>query len=840
MEKVRALAKTAFPLFFLFLSGSLTLAFFITQTITPFSIKLAKKSRSPESIPLFYHDFQDDGNSEYIQIVQDLDQSFTGILLHQADGRHIQQFNFQGFCTFQNMSGRKWLHIADYNGDHIDDLFVFHKWQNTLYLALVDVATLTIKWDVPIATAPSNQIKSWDVYVNDIQFVSLENHAQPLLLFSLVTGQAHQPRGLYAFDINQRKIVRQYATAISIVGFQVCDIDGNGTKEILLHTYASQNYSPDAPLPNDNYSWFIILDHQLKPLFKPKQLGPYTSHAHTFSCIQPEMPQKIITVFQYGGTEPFTSRIIKWNLKGERLKDLPLYYYKSLETYVFPQIKNRFYIFARLPERKLLSFNGNLEKLSEFSFEGTFLTLEPFQATPDSVFLVMAKASGIYILDANLTLQARAPMPDSYLLLRSPFITLIRKTSLAFPLISVSDGNVQYQYRFQRNPYYIYRPVIFIALTSIFLLLAYSLKTAAIVLFAAVGYLIATLKNNPNATLILRPDGRIVYHNNRFLNLLEANASNGKKTIKWLEKTHPQLHQKILSMLNSHQRCEEQVLIMFHGREHMLALQTIPFKFFRKPVIYYVEIQENVAFPLSERMKLWAAALQRLAHDIKNPLSSVTFTLRATQQRVQQIDIPDEHKEFLLEMLRTQVDAVEIILTRTQNFLKVSDIIHPQFLKHDLHAVLQKSVENYSKFFDGDSLQLITSFDESIPEICCDRDQLEVVFNILIENALDAMKGNGQLTITTLFQEDVVETSQYVEITFADTGRGIPPEIQEQLFKRKVSTKKEKGSGIGLLLVRNIVDMHGGTIHFKSSNNGTVFVIILPITQDCEDSHEHL
>jgi signal transduction histidine kinase len=107
--------------------------------------------------------------------------------------------------------------------------------------------------------------------------------------------------------------------------------------------------------------------------------------------------------------------------------------------------------------------------------------------------------------------------------------------------------------------------------------------------------------------------------------------------------------------------------------------------------------------------------------------------------------------------------------------------------------------------------------------------ELRQVFTNLISNAIDAMPGGGSLTL------EVCSEGQDVKLVFSDTGTGIKTEKLEQIFEPFVTTKGEKGLGIGLWISHNIVEKLGGTIQVRSTTSedghGTQFTICLPVAQ---------
>jgi signal transduction histidine kinase len=121
-----------------------------------------------------------------------------------------------------------------------------------------------------------------------------------------------------------------------------------------------------------------------------------------------------------------------------------------------------------------------------------------------------------------------------------------------------------------------------------------------------------------------------------------------------------------------------------------------------------------------------------------------------------------------------------------------------------------------------DRIQIVNHVDE---EVCIwvDADKMIRVFVNLLQNAIDAMPEKGRLEINSCQQ------SNFVEISFSDTGKGIPAEVLPKLFTPLFTTKAQ-GMGFGLAICKRIVEVHGGTIKVESvEDKGTKFIINLPV-----------
>jgi signal transduction histidine kinase len=127
---------------------------------------------------------------------------------------------------------------------------------------------------------------------------------------------------------------------------------------------------------------------------------------------------------------------------------------------------------------------------------------------------------------------------------------------------------------------------------------------------------------------------------------------------------------------------------------------------------------------------------------------------------------------------------------------------------------------------------IIFDYANNLPRLSVDRQRLEQLFTNLIINATQAMPNGGQLSLQTRAAPSQNGTAaDEVIVTIADTGPGIPVETQQHIFEPFFTTKT-RGTGLGLTIARRIVEEHGGTISIESeADQGTRFIIHLPITR---------
>jgi signal transduction histidine kinase len=118
-----------------------------------------------------------------------------------------------------------------------------------------------------------------------------------------------------------------------------------------------------------------------------------------------------------------------------------------------------------------------------------------------------------------------------------------------------------------------------------------------------------------------------------------------------------------------------------------------------------------------------------------------------------------------------------------------------------------------------------------VPPMKGSADQFRQLLSNLVVNAQDSMAQGGKLTIRTAYKKSIRGAYGHISVLVADTGSGIPKEIRNTMFDPFVSTKGEKGTGLGLWIVKGIVEGHSGRIQVRSTpNRGTIFKMIFPLS----------
>jgi signal transduction histidine kinase/CRP-like cAMP-binding protein len=217
----------------------------------------------------------------------------------------------------------------------------------------------------------------------------------------------------------------------------------------------------------------------------------------------------------------------------------------------------------------------------------------------------------------------------------------------------------------------------------------------------------------------------------------------------------------------------------------------------------------------NERLSAVGRMANTIIHDLKSPMNTIKAYTKMLQQEVQNpkaTEIADEvihQADRLINMIREILDYSRGVISLELNTVNVQDLIMTMF------RFLDKDFKERNIIIDTD-LQYTGEWRMDADKI------IRVLFNIA-GNAADAMKSGGAFTIRT------AEENNKLKLELSDTGIGMSPEIKSKLFEPFFTHGKKYGTGLGMAIVKKIIDDHGGSIEVMSEEGvGTSFTILLP------------
>ncbi len=214
-----------------------------------------------------------------------------------------------------------------------------------------------------------------------------------------------------------------------------------------------------------------------------------------------------------------------------------------------------------------------------------------------------------------------------------------------------------------------------------------------------------------------------------------------------------------------------------------------------------------------------------VAHEIRNPIAGIAAGIDYLTRHA-----PKDSPEYEgAAMMRGEIQRVNRIL---EDILFVARPTRLRLSSEDVSQILESVLKRCHSQVEESRVKVISHYTENLPHLSVDRQRLEQVFTNLIINATQAMPQGGELSLqTSLTTEQNGKASEQVTVVIADTGPGIPAEVQQQVFEPFFTTKT-RGTGLGLTVARRIIEEHGGTIKiYSQAAQGTCFMISLPVTR---------
>ena len=220
----------------------------------------------------------------------------------------------------------------------------------------------------------------------------------------------------------------------------------------------------------------------------------------------------------------------------------------------------------------------------------------------------------------------------------------------------------------------------------------------------------------------------------------------------------------------------------------------------------------------NERLVAIGATAARIGHELGNPLNGMALTIQLLENRLKKSSDLDGHVTSTVNRLKNEVSRLNTLLGQFRSLSRREKF---DFQRTNLNALISETIEIEIPRYAQLGIHVVCSFPSDLPTIKADIDKLKQVILNLTKNAAEAMAGGGRISIEATASENGVV------LEISDTGTGIP--AGANIFEPFFTTKPE-GTGIGLSIVQQIINAHGGSITYKSEpGNGTTFTIVLPL-----------
>jgi len=206
------------------------------------------------------------------------------------------------------------------------------------------------------------------------------------------------------------------------------------------------------------------------------------------------------------------------------------------------------------------------------------------------------------------------------------------------------------------------------------------------------------------------------------------------------------------------------------------------------------------------------------AHEVGTPLNLISGHVQLLKSDLER---DPRDAETRIKTISAQIERIERIVRRMLDKTRFETELSPL----DLNALLRKLCDAMSPALDKRNIKLVDNLCENLPLIAGSADRLQQLFLNLINNSLDAMPDGGELRVSTAIEAGRNGKSHLVTVDFGDTGLGMTPEILSHIFDPLYTTKQRgQGTGLGLVIVSQIVSEHGATMAVESEpGHGTRF-----------------
>jgi len=224
-------------------------------------------------------------------------------------------------------------------------------------------------------------------------------------------------------------------------------------------------------------------------------------------------------------------------------------------------------------------------------------------------------------------------------------------------------------------------------------------------------------------------------------------------------------------------------------------------------VVVFDDISNLIA---AQRTAAWAEVARRLAHEIKNPLTPIQLSAERLMHKLHD-RLDAEGQAMLARATRTIVNQVEAMKRLVNAFRDYARLPAPQLAALDLNAL----IEDVLNLYESTPLQIRTELARGLPPVLGDAAQVRQIIHNVLQNAEDALAGDddGQLLILTR------QEGERALLLVRDNGPGFPPQMLARAFEPYFTTKS-RGTGLGLAMVKKIVDEHGGEVRLTNREHG--------------------
>lgn len=773
------------------------------------------------------NDFDHDGYSEEVEIQIEVREDSSGwtkplgtkILVNSYNYRSINQLNLP-FIMYRQIA-----FTGDYDGNQLDELYLFSIENDSLFLWIIDPLNepnIKLHRQFCLFVGGNEYVRKGkvpDIFITHSFTKYSEDHFNDLVLY-IQTGYGYKPRKFVVLDLrNEKLLFVSPPMGFATQKFGFIDTNRDGKNECVIFQSNSSGNGPDKDYPYSDHSvWAITLKGDLtETILKREYPGAFLESKVFLLPLE-----RVCVIVNSLSAKRSNSLIQILDKEFIPTKELILEDQRVFSSGLYPNDYNPtgFWILGNngvtrifdfdlveqgaIPHSELISYPIFFEGDLDNDGRNEYL----FRTKSDMKYGILGsnfKSTYIFETDGDIGYTLRHNV--------YAFMKFIRSGK---PVLFFRTANTAYELSYLANPWYYLSfllPILVGLITyfTLYFVLSY-LISRQITLQIARDF--RTFK--PGLIGIFSAEGNLLYWYNQ--------QSYWTGVLSFLEK--PENKNWVTDLIRKNKKTS---LSFFHDFPELnsCSVSLSPVSVFRSKLIIAWQMEIN-STTRDQRLQLWSKVMQKMVHDLKTPLSSMSLNLRTLKMKLEDSGLEKSMGQPELSLMESEIKRLR---DQSRQFLRMVNLEPPKLSSVNLIFLIRLVCDRFSSFFN-DGTELTLDLPDEPVYANLDQAQWEFVFQTLIENSIDALNNGGTLNISlsSIHQLDQ-DFKPAVEIQVSDTGKGIPKENLDQIFEPYFTTKRE-GNGLGLAVVKKIIEDHSGQIRAESDpGKWTTFTIIIPQTE---------
>ena len=244
---------------------------------------------------------------------------------------------------------------------------------------------------------------------------------------------------------------------------------------------------------------------------------------------------------------------------------------------------------------------------------------------------------------------------------------------------------------------------------------------------------------------------------------------------------------------------------------------------------YVVVFDDVTTLVRAQREAAWGEVARRLAHEIKNPLTPIQLSAERLRRKYLNTMDPEDAK-VLDRSTHTIVEQVESMKEMVKAFSEYARVPKLQLQSLKIENLVNEVLDLYRD--DESDIKFSLTIEDNVPDVNADADRIRQLLHNLIKNAIESTRNRTDAKIQISVERTQHTGQDLVELRVVDNGPGIPEKMIENLFE-PYTTTKSKGGGLGLAVVKRIVEEHSGSVFAENQHEaGACVVVRLPVSKN--------